>query len=207
MCVCVCASLHALHLQNTYGLTTVYMHTTHQFVGAPGNPLPALGSSTACLCHDSIAHWSRSSFWRSISGTVAPFRSISYRSSESRNSLRFATALHHLERSLRRRKGGGRRKKRREEERRKRREEGGRRREQGEERRKRREEGGQGKGGGRGGRRKGRREQKRMHKVLTPNDYINSYVFSGFIWLLWCALRMTSLYSINDYKPSGGSQL
>ena len=68
---------------------------------------------------------------------------------------------------------------RREEERRKRREEGGRRREQGEERRKRREEGGQGEGR--------RREQKRMHKVLTPNDYINSYVFSGLIWLLSCA--------------------
>ena len=32
--------------------------------------------------------------------TVAPFRSISFRNSESRNSLRFATALHHLERSL-----------------------------------------------------------------------------------------------------------
>ena len=73
---------------------------THQFVGAPGNPLPALGSNKACLCHDSIAHWSRSSFWRSISVTVAPFRSISFRNSESRNSLRFATALHHLERSL-----------------------------------------------------------------------------------------------------------
>ena len=73
---------------------------THQFVGAPGNPLPALGSNKACLCHDSIAHWSRSSFWRSISVTVGRFRSISFRNSESRNSLRFATALHHLVRSL-----------------------------------------------------------------------------------------------------------
>ena len=79
-------------------------YRTHQLVGAPGNALPALGSSTACLCHDTIAHWSRSSFWRSISVTVAPFLSISFRSSESRNSLRFATALHHLERSLQRRK-------------------------------------------------------------------------------------------------------
>ena len=228
VCVCVCACLHALNLQNTnVRLWSNYTQPTSLLVPlaircllwAPVQPASAMTAlPTGQGAHSGVP----SREWLHISDPsafVAP-------SPETLCDLQWHYTTWNAACEGGREEGGGRREEEEEERGGRRRGgrggrkeaeggsrekgggRGGRRREQGEGRRKRREEGGsREKGGGRGGRRKRKREQKRMHKVLTPNVYINFYVFSGLIWLLSCALRMTSLYSINDYKPSGGSQV